>query len=187
MVTMINSEYHSGLRAHYATHFGELLGEHAPTKGPIHELPSGFVILQFKKGESKFVFATAGMAPARTPPIELHLLATEIEPSRPVELLSVTAHFHTTGRALDLGHTVNFGEPCVSGSPSDHALVSLPYPFGADLENFDHGELSVGCYWLLPITEPERDLKKREGLDTLEERLDSAGIPAWDMRRGSAV
>lgn len=46
----------------------------------------------------------------------------------------MTAHFHRTGSALGLGHTVNFGRPWLPGSSCTHGLVSLPYLFGPELE-----------------------------------------------------
>ena len=46
-------------------------------------------------------------------------------------------------------------------------LVSLPYPFGPELEvcQLPDGELHV--LWLLPITLAEREFKVREGLEAL--------------------
>ncbi|MDO3413298.1 hypothetical protein QWJ34_26335 [Saccharibacillus sp. CPCC 101409] len=47
--------------------------------------------------------------------IELHLFAPQ-EHDFPIELLTVVAHYHYTGRSLGLGHAVNFGAPQWNGA-----------------------------------------------------------------------
>jgi hypothetical protein len=65
--------------------------------------------------------------------------------------------------------------------------VSLPYPFGEELEvcNFPDGHLHVR--WLLPITATEREFKVREGLEALEQRFDACALEYWSPTRASVL
>lgn len=69
----------------------------------------------------------------------------------------MNVYYHRGGR-LGLGRTVPIGEPWLPGSRCDHYLVSLPYPFGPDLQVCHIGDLHVDFLWLLPITRAGRDL-----------------------------
>jgi hypothetical protein len=86
-----------------------------------------------------------------------------------------------------IGHTVPIGEPWVPRSTCDHLLVSLPYPFGPDLELCDWDGDHARLLWLLPITEAERDIKAEHGLEALEQRFDDAAIKYWDPARSSVA
>jgi hypothetical protein len=66
-------------------------------------------------------------------------------------------------------------------------LVSLPYPFGPELEMATIGDHSVRLLWLLPITAAERRYKIEHGLEALESRFDDAGLRYWVATRGSVV
>ncbi|MFB6720008.1 suppressor of fused domain protein [Kribbella sp. NPDC056345] len=114
------------------------------------------------------------------------VLCTESADPRAVELLAMTAYYHRGGQ-LGLGHTVPIGEPWLPGSPCDHLLVSLPYPFGPDLQTCHVGDRHVDFLWLLPITEAERAFKVASGLEALESRFDQVGLRYWQPRRPSAI
>ena len=48
-------------------------------------------------------------------------------------------------------------------------LISLPYPFGPELEVCCLRERHFHLYWVLPITKAEREFKAEHGQDALEE------------------
>jgi len=106
--------------------------------------------------------------------------------ARAAELLAMTVHYHQGG-TLGLGHTVPIGHPWLRGSGCDHLLVSLPYPFGPELEHRDLGDRHVRFRWLLPITKAERDYKQANGLEALERAFDAAALKYWDVGRNSVV
>jgi Suppressor of fused protein (SUFU) len=114
------------------------------------------------------------------------IICTAIEDVRAIELLAMTVFYHRGGK-LGLGHTLPVGEPWVPGSVCDHLLVSLPYPFGPDLEIAHVGDRHVEFLWLLPITEAERELKVSDGLEALESRFDEVGLRYWQVDRPSVV
>jgi hypothetical protein len=91
-----------------------------------------------------------------------------------VELVTMAAGYTPV---LDIGHTVPIGRPWLEGSRCDHLLVSRPYPFGPELE----------VAWLLPITAAERELKKANGLEALEQLFDDARLEYWNPGRASVV
>jgi hypothetical protein len=84
-------------------------------------------------------------------------------------------------------HSLPIGEPWLEGATCDHFLVSLPYPFGEDLEICRCDETQVQILWLLPITAAERGFKKANGVDALEELFDRAAIEYWRIDRDSVV
>jgi hypothetical protein len=49
---------------------------------------------------------------------------------------TMVAYYHATSGdyRLDHGHTVPIGRPWIRGSSCDHLLLSLPYPWGPELE-----------------------------------------------------
>lgn len=114
------------------------------------------------------------------------ILCTATEDIRAVELLAMTVYYHEGGK-LGLGHTLPLGEPWMAGSQCDYFLVSLPYPFGPDLEIAHVGDRHVEFLWLLPITKAERDHKIADGLEALESRFEEAGLRYWEINRASIV
>jgi hypothetical protein len=101
----------------------------------------------------------------------LEFLVTTTQPQmRCVELLAMVAYYHRT-EGLGVGHTFPLGYGWLGGS-CDHMLVSLPYPFGPDLEVCCLGEQGhVRFLWLLPITEAENRFRHEHGLEALEQRF----------------
>ena len=94
---------------------------------------------------------------------------------------------HEETYRLDIGHTVPLGEPYAPGATVDHFLVSLPYPFGPDLEVCEWEGGHARLLWLLPITEAEKRFRHEHDLEALEQRFDDAGIHYWDLERASVV
>lgn len=98
----------------------------------------------------------------------------------------MTVFYHEGGK-LGRGHTLPLGEPWMAGSQCDYFLVSLPYPFGPDLEIAHVGDRHVEFLWLLPITQAERAHKISDGLEALESRFEEAGLRYWEINRASIV
>jgi len=113
-------------------------------------------------------------------------MTAPFEDLRHVELLTMTDYYRCT-EALGLGHTFAIGEPWLPDSACDHMLVSLPYPFGPELEVCCLGERRLHLYWVLPITKAEREFKTEHGLEALEQRFDTHAIEFWDPHRPSVV
>jgi hypothetical protein len=121
--------------------------------------------------------------------IEFFVLAPEPEDAH-VELIAMVAHYHATPTAnyrLGLGHTVKIGRPWLPGSTCWNLLVSLPYPFGPELERCAVPGGHAQLLWLLPITGEELHFKKEHGLDALEQEFDAAAVEFWKSLRKSVV
>jgi hypothetical protein len=103
--------------------------------------------------------------------------------------LGMAAYYHggPSSQRLDHGHTVPIGEPWLEGSRCDHLLVSVPYPFGPQLEwcEWDGGHARL--LWMVPITADEREFKATYGLEALEQRFDDAGLRYWEAGRASII
>jgi hypothetical protein len=114
------------------------------------------------------------------------VLCTATPEERAVELLAMTVYYHRGGK-LGVGHTVPVGEPWLPGSVCDHLLLSLPYPFGRDLQTCHVGDRHVEVLWLLPISAAERAWKVSAGLEALETRFEQLGLQYWQADRASLV
>jgi hypothetical protein len=117
--------------------------------------------------------------------LEFIILASD-ENTKYVERLAMTTFYHARHR-LGLNHTFPLGEPWVANSTLEYCLVSRPYPLGMDFEicNIESGHLHF--FWLLPITESERNFKVEKGVEALEEKFEEAELEFWDSERKPVV
>ncbi|GID98619.1 hypothetical protein Adi01nite_80310 [Amorphoplanes digitatis] len=164
----------------------------APTAGPIRTLVPDLHILRLPQQGTGQLYATAGLwdATARHGHgLEFVLAAPTTDDAIHVETLTMVAYYHASSGdyVLDHGHTVPIGRPWLPGSRCDHLLVSLPYPWGPELENCDVPGGHVRVLWLLPITAAEKRFRHSHGLEALEQRFEDAGIIPADPYRGTVV
>lgn len=104
------------------------------------------------------------------------------------ETLAMVSHYHSfEAHRLSIGSVVNIGRPWMLDSPMDHLLVSLPYPYGPELEWSPAEAGSARFLWLLPIHQSEADFIKRATLDEFESMLDSRGVNVLDPNRSPIV
>ena len=162
--------------------------------GPIESRVAGFEVARIGPGpraSGLWTYVTLGCwESTQTDGHGLEFIITaRLKSDRLAELLAMCAYYHAgpPSQRLDLGHTVPIGEPWLPGSGCDHYLVSLPYPFGSDLEICDWGDGHARLLWLLPITEAERDYKADHGQEALEQRFEDAKVKYWDATRASVV
>lgn len=115
---------------------------------------------------------------------EFFLLAPSDDEAH-VDTVAAVALAHAAGRGmLQLGSLVPLGRPWLPGSACDHLLVSLPYPYGPNLERLSTGtDLDLAFRWLVPITATEADLARAQGAERLEARLEAARADFLDPRR----
>lgn len=162
--------------------------EHQWTRGPaVRDLPA-LRILEFAPGlrTGMWVYATVGASEARVDPRLEFVLVAPSQDARHIELATMTAWYHLKEQ-LGLGHTLPIGEPWLPGSSCTSMLVSLPYPFGPELERGDLPDGDVRVLWLLPITEAEKQYRNRAGLEALEQKFDAAPLEYWRPDRASVV
>jgi hypothetical protein len=183
-----------GVVQHLASRFPSreiaLLG---PADGPIHENVPNLHIIRLSPAadEEGWLYVTAGLWDAiqrEGHGLEFILLAPQASDVH-TETLTMVAFYHATGGEyeLDLGHTMPIGRPWLPGATCDHLLVSLPYPWGPDLEECPLSGGHARILWLLPITKAERDFKVANGLEALEQRLEAEAIIPADPQRASVI
>jgi hypothetical protein len=184
----MESRYIKELRRHYERVWGASSGVAHWTQGPVGELPKAFGVAVFppRAERSYWVYATLGMSIGYRESIELHLFSPR-QADELVELLTVVAHYHRTGNRLGLHHTVNFGRPWLTNSTCSYGLISLPYLNGPELEWLASSDLRIRSLWLLPITEAERDFKKRKGTEALERLFEEHQVDYLNPERRSLV
>ncbi len=159
-------------------------------RGPIQAVLPEFRVACFAPGpkSSLWNYASVGAAFASTATSEKleFVLSCPYETPRAVELLAMFAHRQTFD-PLGCRHLMPLGEPWLEDSACDAVLVSLPYPFGPDLEvcRLDSG--IVRFLWLLPITTAEREFCKQNGVELLEQKFDECRLRYWEVDRASVV
>jgi hypothetical protein len=159
------------------------------TQGPVHRLPADFCVIEVDghPEDNAWAYGTCCMSQPEDPRgLELHLFSPQPDDSQ-VELLTIVADYHRTGQSLGWGHTINIGRPWLPGSTCSFGLISLPYLDGEELEIFQSEWGQIQFLWLIPITEQERDFKKTNGLDALEEAFEKSMLNYLDPYRKSVV
>ena len=171
MKDQLSNSYTTQLSQHYTSYFGIPGHQRRLNSGPLEKLHPNFYVLEFAPNprHNCWIYCSVGMSLDREDDclIELFVLSPR-QDNALVELITVCASFHRNVRPLDIHHTVNIGRPWLNQSNCDHAFVSLPYLDGEALELFPFEGQHYHCYWLIPITEKERDYKIEQGCEALE-------------------
>lgn len=187
-----NKEFFLALQRHYEKCFGSpgVLANFERALG--YEFEKAFSVWRFEvlKGAEPYIaFATIGLSHINPSSlIELHLLGHALRDDQPIlEALYAVGRYVETGEKINRGHIVNFGRPYLPGSRCCFGLVSRPYPIGPDLELFRIRSKQVSCFWLLPITNAEREFALEHGLEALEQKFDDAELDFLNAKRESVV
>lgn len=186
---MAEDEVNEVVRRHLREFFaGHENTEHQWTLGPAPDELPRLRVSEFSPGPRTglWVYASIGAWEARADPRLEFVLAAPVPDQRHVELVTMVTWYHGR-RGLGVGHTLPIGEPWLPGSACEFFLVSLPYPFGPQLEVCNFAGWHLHVLWLLPITAAEREFKVREGVEALEQRFDACGLQYWAPDRPSPV
>jgi hypothetical protein len=178
------------LRTFFAGHRVDVL---TGPPGPLDHRIEGFHLVRIAPGPRLPLWTFASLGCWRATQEDGHgielLLAGRSDDPRLAELVGISAYFHAgpTAQRLDIGRTLDIGEPWFPGSGCDHLLVSVPYPYGPDLEIAELPDGHARLLWLLPITEAEARHLHEHGLESLERALEEAAVDIVDPNRASAV
>ncbi|GHE54091.1 hypothetical protein GCM10014715_03770 [Streptomyces spiralis] len=160
-------------------------------RGPILERVPHFAtyrVLPQRAGEA-WVYVTVGSSITESSigGIEFFVMspmASEVHS----ETLAMVSHYHSfEAHRLNIGSVIDIGRPWMPNSSMDHLLVSLPYPYGPELEWASREAGSARFLWLLPIYRSEGEFIKRETLDEFESRLDAGAVNVLDPNRSPIV
>lgn len=155
------------------------------TSGPMESLSKDFGVLVIPPNDTRdmWTYATLGMSLSTNFRMELHMFS-EFENETLIEILTAIAYYHMTEKKLFLNDTVNFGIPWQEGSQCDYGFISLPYLDGSDLEKLGD---DIKFYWLIPITEAERNYRWHYGVEKLEQLFEDKNFNYLDCYRDSLV
>lgn len=179
------------LRTHIRRFFeGHRRDEYDYAFGPAGRVPPDFRVVRFAAGPrtqlTTYLSVGSWEATGNTGNGFEFLVTTAQPEERCVALLAMVAYYHRT-EGLGVGHTFPLGYGWLGGS-CDHVLVSLPYPFGPELEVCCLGEEgNVRFLWLLPITAAEKRFRHENGLEALEQRFDDVELDFASPYRKSVV
>jgi len=182
--------YNTTILNHYNNNWGTEYQIKRDDKGPMKTSSHDYYVLEYPPNSKRniWTYATCGMFSFNeNMPIELHIFSL-FQDEKLVELLTAVSYYQISEDKLNLNHTVNFGVPWQPGSRCSYGLISLPYLDGPNLEilRIDPSR-AVHFYWLIPITEEERNYKKKYGIEALEERFDQNKFNYIDPLRKSVV
>jgi len=182
--------YITELAGHYERYFGVSGKRLKLNKGPIEKLHPDFFILEFPPNEKQgmFCYCTAGMSADRLDDnlIELFVYSAKAD-EKLIELLTVCASYHRNVLPLGSNHTVNIGQPWFGNSKCDYGFISAAYLDGAELGLFEYNGKEIGCYWLIPITEKERDFKIEYGVEQLEQLFEDKQLDYLNPERNCLI
>jgi len=181
--------YSDSLILHYSSVWGNDYIIENFSKGPIEKLPIDFKVVSFNITQNRnfYVYSTINMSNNnKVSKIELHIFSPERN-EEITELLYIISSFHHNDENLDLNHTVNFGKSWIYQSECKFGLVSLPYIDGPKIDIFSFNHVHYHCYWLLPITQEERNFKMQKGIESLELVFEENEINYLDINRKSTV
>ncbi|MFD8376797.1 suppressor of fused domain protein [Streptomyces sp. NPDC059688] len=185
----------AAMREHLRRQFpGRVIDELPGVEGPIEERVPGFRVFRVRPNRPGgwWVYVTSGCWAATQQDghgTEFFLAAPRDEWVN-LESVSMNAYYHCgpDHQRLDVGHTVPIGRPWLDDSRCDHYLISLPYPYGPDFEVCAWDETAhAQILWLLPITKAEKDYRREQGLEELENLFDERAINPVDPQRPSVV
>jgi len=158
--------------------------------GPKQKLHEDFKVVEFLPGGKHdfWIYSTAGMSIGRTDGrnIELHIFSNKQDRGL-IRVLASAASFHKNIEPLGLNHTVYIGMPWQNNSKCDHAFISLPYLDGEALELFENPNGHLHNFWLIPITETERNFKVEHGWEKLEVLFEEQRLNYLDATKESLI
>lgn len=181
--------WRSAIRAHYKRAWKSSYNILHVAEDAYPDLPPAFSVLEFPPtaARNRWCYATCGMSvPEDVFAMELHICSAARD-ARLADLLAFTASHHRTCACLGLHQVINFGYPWQPGSACDHGYITQPDLDGPKLESFKiTKEKILFCYWLVPITEAERNYIAKEGTEALEAAF-GKGFNYMDATRSSVV
>jgi len=120
--------------------------------------------------------------------LEFLLSAREADVAHATTLASVAArHCGTPEQRLARGSVVPLGRPWTADSSCDSLFVTLPYPYGPDLEWCRWRRNSARLLWLMPITPTEAAYVDEHGVEALERRFEQTQVHFADPDRPPVV
>ena len=158
------------------------------TEGPAkNELPH-LRVLHISPGPRLkwWTFVTAGASSVHAASALEYLMIGDEPRTSYEQILTMLAYYGISHR-LDVGHSMAIGKPLEAGSPIDRLYLSLPYPFGPELEICRDGDDEIRILWAFPITRSEQELLIREGPDSLEQIFEKKQVKFWSPARKSVV
>lgn len=187
---MKTNSYTSSLQRHYEDHFGTKGNKTVWNLDPHKKMHPDFYILEFAPNErhNMWTYCTVGMSLDRKDDnlIELFIFSPKKDDAL-IELLTIITSYHRNSAPLNIHHTFNIGQPWLDDSICDYGFISLPYVDGKELEIFKFENNTFHCYWVIPITESEKEYKIEKGSVALEDLFEEKGIEYLNPYRQSLI
>ena len=194
--TLIETPIGNPILGHISTFFGKCaISCHRwplPPKRPMPESWNSLFVAEVRKARKfpgQIVYLTSGAWRLTSGEPRLEFMMCAWKPSIAyVRILTMLASFHQDPDfPLDVGHRIEIGWPWLPGSTCDRLLLSLPYPFGPDLEWLKWGDVPIRFLWALPITARESEFAGSHSVEELEQLFDEVKLSYLDPYRKSVI
>jgi hypothetical protein len=159
-------------------------------KGPISDRIPGFHVRRVTPNAATepWVYVSIGASTVVNKYGNEYFILSPIESARHIETLAMVAHFqsfeaHTAG----VGDTLNIGHPWLHDSPFDHLVVTMPYPYGPNLEIAPKSANDARFLWLVPISAAEAEFIRNSGFDRFEDLIEESEVDVIDPHRRDLV
>ena len=155
-------------------------------KGLILDRIPGFHVRQVTPNSATepWVYVSIGASTTFDKPGNEYFIMSPAESVRHVETLAMVAHFQSfEAHALSIGDTVNIGHSWLGESPFDHLVVTLPYPYGPNLEISPEAAGHARFLWLVPISKAEAEFIRRSGFGRFEDLIEESEVDVLDPHR----
>jgi len=186
-LNMLNNK---SIKKHYAKQWTKNFNEVKDIEDPLFDFCPDFSVLEFPPFGSRtnYTYATCGLSTCNvSPQLEFHMFSS-IRNQSIANLLASVAYYHAENNGnLGLWHSINFGEPWQGESLATYGLISLPYLDGPKFERGKFNSKEVSFYWIVPITEREKDYKKERGVEALEQIFEASNFDYSNANRPSLI
>ena len=159
-------------------------------EGPILERIPGFHVRRVAPNSATdpWIYVSIGASMAVSSSGNEYFIMSPVESTRHVETLAMVAHFQSfDAHVLNIGDTLNIGHPWLNESPFDHLVVTLPYPYGPNLETSPKSAGRARFLWLVPISSTEAALIRNDGFDRFEDLIEESEVDVLDPHRRALV
>lgn len=180
--------YSEEFKSHAENYFGSPAQEQVWDKEFVAQKTPGLKCLEFQPSDELgyFSYVSCGLAsllPDEEVKHEYVISSPFMTPEHSELMLMIGAALINRKAFYGLGDIIKIGRPWIYGSEAEHLLVSLPYPYGPNLEIANSVLSDLRVLWLLPIYTSEVKYYESQGLDALEEKFDEQAIRFWEIDR----
>ncbi len=176
---------------HLELHLGQMVGGMSSTSVPgVHvcefrDRPSPGIVTLATLGVSHTVLALSGTREVRQE-LMLGCRATELDNVEKL-LIHVADLVLQSGRAILRGEVIPLGDPVAKDSALSSLYAAIPVLYPDELATLEDSSPPTVVVWLLPVSAAEASFVRASGWSDFEDKLASAYVDLFDLKRRSII